>query len=72
MISILITFIYDIMISLNMKTQPTPETKLADWILAFNSISNRQTEEAQILRGLVNGLKNRIIGEGMIIIPGVA
>ena len=60
------------MISLNMKTQPTPETKLADWILAFNSISNRQTEEAQILRGLVNGLKNRIIGEGMIIIPGVA
>ena len=60
------------MISLNMKTQPTPETKLADWTLAFNSISNRQTEEAQILRGLVNGLKNRIIGEGMIIIPGVA
>ena len=60
------------MISLNMKTQPTTETKLADWTLAFNSISNRQTEEAQILRGLVNGLKNRIIGEGMIIIPGVA
>ena len=60
------------MISLNMITQPTTETKLADWTLAFNSISDKQTEEAQILRGLVNGLKNKIIGEGMIIIPGVA
>ncbi len=55
-----------------MITQPTTETKLADWTLAFNSISNKQTEEAQILKGLVNGLKNRIIGEGMKIIPGVA
>ena len=52
--------------------QPTTETKLADWTLAFNSISDKQTEEAQILRGLVNGLKNKFIGEGMTIIPGVA
>ena len=60
------------MISLSMITQPTTETKLADWTLAFNSISDKQTEEAQILRGLVNGLKNKFIGEGMTIIPGVA
>ncbi len=51
--------------------QPTIETKLADWTAAFNSISNKQSEEAQILNGLVNGLKNRIIGEGMVTIPGV-
>jgi hypothetical protein len=59
------------MISLNMITQPTTETKLADWITAFNSISNKQSEEAQILKGLVNGLKNGIIREGMTSIPGV-
>ena len=60
------------MISLSMITHPTTETKLADWITAFNSISNKQSEEAQILKGLVNGLKNGIIREGMVIIPGVA
>ena len=60
------------MISQYMITQPTTETKLADWITAFNSISNKQSEEAQILKGLVNGLKNGIIREGMAIIPGVA
>ncbi len=51
--------------------QPSIETKLADWTAAFNSISNKQSEEAQILNGLVNGLKNRITGEGMVTIPGV-
>ena len=60
------------MISSYMITQPTLETKLADWILAFNSISNKQSEEAQILKGLVKDLKNKIIGEGMAVIPGVA
>ena len=60
------------MISSYMITQPTLKTKLADWTLAFNSISNKQSEEAQILKGLVNGLKNKIIGEGMVVIPGVA
>jgi hypothetical protein len=60
------------MISSYMITQPTVETKLADWTLAFNSISNKQSEEAQILRGLVNSLKNKIVREGMVIIPGVA
>lgn len=60
------------MISLYMKTQPTIETKIADWTSAFNSISNKQSEEAQILRGLVNGLKNKIKVEGMTVIPGVA
>ena len=60
------------MISLDMITQPSIETKLADWTAAFNSISNKQSEEAQILKGLANSLKNKIIGEGMKIIPGVA
>ena len=54
-----------------MITQPSIETKLADWTAAFNSISNKHSEEAQILNGLVNGLKNRIIREGMVTIPGV-
>ncbi len=54
-----------------MITQPSIETKLADWTAAFNSISNKQSEEAQILNGLVNGLKNRITGEEMVTIPGV-
>ena len=60
------------MISLYMITQPTTETKLVDGITAFNSISNKQSEEAQILKGLVNGLKNGIMREGMAVIPGVA
>ena len=60
------------MISSHMIKQPTLETKLADWTLAFNSISNKQSEEAQILKGLVKDLKNKIIGEGMAVIPGVA
>lgn len=60
------------MISLNMITQPTVETKLADWTLAFNSISNKQSEESQILKDLINDLKNKIKGEGMVVIPGVA
>ena len=57
---------------MNMITQPTIETKLADWMTAFNSISNKQSEESQILKSLLNDLKNRITGEGMETIPGVA
>jgi len=60
------------MISLCMITQPTIETKLADWNSAFNSISNKQSKDAQILKGLINGLKNETIREGMKSIPGVA
>ena len=60
------------MISLNMKTQPTPQTKLADWTEAFNSMSDKQSKEAQILQGLVNGLKSKIMTQGMTVIPGVA
>jgi len=55
-----------------MITQPTIETKLADWNSAFNSISNKQSKDAQILKGLINGLKNETIREGMKSIPGVA
>jgi len=72
MISLITRFIYDIMISLCMKTQTMIETKKADWIEAFNSISNKQSEEAQILKGLINGLKNKIFGEGIVIVPEVA
>ena len=60
------------MISFCMTTQPTIETKLADWVSAFYSISNKQSEDAQILKGLINGLKKETIREGMGSIPGVA
>ena len=52
-----------------MKTQPTIERKLADWMTAFNSISNKQSQEGQILRDLALGLKDKIANEGMIVIP---
>ena len=60
------------MISFSMKTQPTLETKFADWNAAFNSISNRQSDESQILDGLITGLQRKMIREGMVAIPGVA
>ena len=72
MISYFNRLIYDIMISLSMKTQPTPQTKLADWTEAFNSMSDKQSKEAQILQGLVSDLKNKIMTQGMTVIPGVA
>ncbi|NIM25235.1 MAG: hypothetical protein GTN35_01870 [Nitrososphaeria archaeon] len=55
-----------------MKTQPTLQTKLADWTEAFNSMSDKQTNEAQILQGLVSDLKRKIMLEGITVIPGVA
>ena len=55
-----------------MQTQPTVERKIADWMTAFNSISNRQSDEAQILDGLITGLQKKMILEGMIVISGVA
>lgn len=72
MISNFNRLIYDIMISLCMKTQPTIQTKLAEWTEAFNSMSNKQSQEAQILVGLVNDLKTKIMTQGMQFIPGVA
>lgn len=60
------------MISLFMKTQFVIETKKADWIAAFNSMSNKQSEEAQILKGLIDGLKDKIMEEGITIVPEVA
>lgn len=60
------------MISLCMKTQSMIETKIADWIAAFNSISNKQSEEAQVLEGLINGLKNKIVRERIVLIPEAA
>jgi len=55
-----------------MQTQPTVERKMADWMTAFNSISNKQSEEAEILRGLTVSLKEKMAREGMIVIPGTA
>jgi len=55
-----------------MKTQPTVERKIADWMKAFNSISNKQSQEAKILRDLTLGLKEKIAKDGMIVIPGMA
>ena len=58
------------MISNNMKTQPTIEKKLADWMSAFYSMSNKQSQEAQILKELANNLRQKIHGDGMVVIPG--
>lgn len=44
-----------------MKTH-TIEKKYADWDLAFNSMSNKQSEEAQILSGLIDSLRAKRIG----------
>jgi len=52
-----------------MQTQPTIEKKLADWITAFNSVSNKQSQEAQILKYLALGLKGKIAKEGMVVLP---
>ena len=60
------------MISFCMKTHPTIQTKIADWNAAFNSISDRQSDEAQILDDLITGLQRKMIREGMVAIPGVA
>ena len=53
-----------------MQKIPTIEKKLADWMTAFNSMPNQQSQEAQILRDLTTGLKDKIVYEGMVIIPG--
>ena len=60
------------MISLYMITQPTIETKLADWTTAFYSISNKQSKQAKVLRGLIESLSDELVNRGMVIIPGVA
>lgn len=54
-----------------MNKQPTLETKLADWTSAFYSMSNKHSQEAQILKELANNLREKI-QEGMVIIPGRA
>ena len=36
-----------------MQKHPTVDKKLADWVLAFNLIPNKQTQEAQILKSLI-------------------
>ena len=45
-----------------MKTQTTIEQKFAGWNLAFNSMSNKQSHEAKILSGLMDGLRTKMIG----------
>ncbi len=45
-----------------MKTQTTIEKKFADWNLAFNSMSNKQSDEAQKLGGLIAGLRTKLVG----------
>ena len=48
-----------------METQVTPQQKLADWELAFNSMNNLQNDEA--LKGLIEGLRAKMA----VITPGV-
>ena len=40
-----------------MKTFPTIERKLDDWRSVFDSISDKQHQEARILKGLMNELQ---------------
>jgi hypothetical protein len=49
-----------------MKTSITPQQKLADWELAFNSMNNLQNDEG--LKGLIEGLRAKMA----VITPGVA
>lgn len=39
--------------TINMQKHPTVDKKLADWVSAFNSIPNKQTQEAHILKSLI-------------------
>jgi len=41
-----------------MKISPTIEKKLADWTMAFNSIPDKQNQEAQILKDLIIKLQH--------------
>jgi len=38
-----------------MQKHPMVDKKLADWVSFFNSISNKQTQEAKILESLILG-----------------
>ena len=49
-----------------MKTQVTPEQKLADWESVFNSNNDLQNDES--LKGLIVSLKSKI----GVMTPGVA
>ena len=41
--------------TIHMQKHPIVDKKLADWVSTFNSIPNKQTQEAQILKSLILG-----------------
>ena len=57
------------MISFGMETKPTVYSKLADWITAFNSISDQQPKEARILGELISSLQKKMMSERIAVIP---
>ena len=54
-----------------MEKQSLVDKKLADWVSFFNSISNKQTPEAKILKSLILGYHAKPIKmEGIMIARG--
>ena len=41
--------------TIDMQKHPTIDKKLADWVSAFNSIPDKQSKDAQILKNLILG-----------------
>ena len=53
MVPKILTFISWYHGTIYMQKQPIVDKKLADWVSVFNSIPDKQTPEAQILKGLI-------------------
>ena len=43
-----------------MQKHPTINKKLTDWMSTFDLISKNQTQEAQILKSLILGLRSKL------------
>jgi len=50
-----------------MQQHPKVDKKLADWASAFNSMPNKHTKEAQILKSLILGYRTTIRKEVSIV-----
>lgn len=60
MVPKILTFISWYHGTIYMQKHPIVEKKLADWVSAFNSIPKKQTQEAQILKSLILGLRSKL------------
>lgn len=53
--------------TISMQQHPKVDKKLADWASAFNSMPNKHTKEAQILKSLILGYRTTIRKEVSIV-----